>query len=117
MIPRGCRNKFDKTKWLKEPKELKPRITKTGYQRVYLRRDSTNQREDIYIHRIVAQVFLPNPHNYSDVNHKDCNPSNNSIDNLEWLSHKDNLNYGILYGNINRDKTGRFISKQNDKKV
>ena len=57
MIPKGCRNRFDRTKWLAVPILLKPRITKTGYCRVYMRRDSTNQREDVYIHRIIALLF------------------------------------------------------------
>lgn len=115
MIPRGCRNRFDKTKWLQEPKELTYRITKNGYCRVYMRRDSTNKREDVYVHRIIAELFISNPNNLSDVNHKDSNKANNHVDNLEWLSHKNNLEYGFLYGNKDRDKLGRFISK--DKKV
>ena len=111
VIPKGCRNRFDRSKW-KEPKELKPRFTKNGYARVYMRRDSTNQREDIYIHRIIAQLFIPNPYKLSDVNHLDNNPGNNNINNLEWLSHKDNLEYGLLYGNRDINELGQFCSKK-----
>lgn len=46
------------------------------------------------VHRLVAMAFLPNPNNYDQVNHKDENPSNNNIDNLEWCSAEYNLNYG-----------------------
>jgi len=46
------------------------------------------------IHRLMAQVFIPNPNNYPQINHKDENPLNNSIDNLEWCTAKYNMNYG-----------------------
>lgn len=111
MIPKGCRNRFDRTKWLAVPILLKPRITKTGYCRVYMRRDSTNQREDVYIHRIIALLFIPNPNNCTDVNHKDNNPQNNKLENLEWLTHKENLEYGFTNGNKARNEFGQFIHK------
>ena len=44
--------------------------------------------------RLVAQAFLPNPNGCRIINHKDENRSNNSVNNLEWCSHKYNLNYG-----------------------
>ena len=46
------------------------------------------------IHRLVAQAFIPNPDNLPCVNHKDENPSNNCVDNLEWCDQKYNSNYG-----------------------
>lgn len=46
------------------------------------------------VHRLVAEAFIPNPNGLSDVNHKDEDGLNNKVDNLEWLSHKDNCNYG-----------------------
>lgn len=48
------------------------------------------------VHRLVAKAFIPNPDNLSDVNHIDEDKTNNHVSNLEWLSHKDNLNYGSL---------------------
>lgn len=44
----------------------------------------------VLIHRLVAQAFIPNPNNYKEVNHKDFDTSNNCVDNLEWIAHKDN---------------------------
>ena len=112
MLPKGCRDRFNRDKWLKVPKKLNYRITNKGYCRVYMRRDSTNLREDVYVHRIIASLFLENPYNLSDVNHKDNNPSNNNVDNLEWLSYKDNLNYGFEKGNRARNEKGQFTTKK-----
>lgn len=45
------------------------------------------------VHRLLAQTFLPNPNNYTDVNHIDGNKLNNSLDNLEWCSRSMNNNH------------------------
>ena len=63
-----------------------------GYCSVYL---SINGKEQRYlIHRLVADAFIPNPDNLPIINHKDENPSNNNVDNLEWCNHSYNTTYG-----------------------
>lgn len=77
-----------------------------------MRRDSTNKREDVYVHRIIAKLFIPNPNNYSDVNHINSIVDDNRVVNLEWMTHKDNLEYGFgIYGNKARNEFGQFIHK------
>ena len=50
------------------------------------------------VHRIIAECFLQNPNNYPQVNHKDCNPSNNTVSNLEWCTASYNCQYREKYG-------------------
>ena len=50
--------------------------------------------KSFYVHRLVAELFLPNPNRLPEVNHKDENPSNNDVSNLEWCTSKYNKNYG-----------------------
>ena len=53
-----------------------------------------NKLTHFKVHRLVAIAFIPNPLNLRDVNHIDENNYNNNASNLEWISHRDNLNYG-----------------------
>lgn len=70
------------------------RILKTydngrGYQKVEIK------DKKWYIHRLVAQAFIPNPNNYPQVNHIDENPNNCRVDNLEWCTAQYNVEYSI----------------------
>lgn len=108
-LQQGCRDRFDLSKRI-EPIKLNPRYCH-GYPRVYLRRDSTGLREDVYIHRIVAEMFIPNPNNLPEVNHINSNPSDPEASNLEWVTHKENLEYAFTNGNMTRDKHGKYCHK------
>ncbi|MBT5122849.1 MAG: HNH endonuclease [Euryarchaeota archaeon] len=44
-----------------------------------------------YVHRLVAEAFIPNPENLSDVDHIDCIKDNNDVSNLRWVSRDDNM--------------------------
>lgn len=78
--------------------ELKQRVLDRGYRSISLEKGSRNKGERVskcaLVHRLVAEAFIPNPHDYPQVNHKDENPSNNRADNLEWCTAKYNMNYG-----------------------
>lgn len=82
---------------------LKLRPDKGGYVRVCLSKDAVET--DYFVHRLVAIAFIDNPHNLPEVNHKDENKKNNSVDNLEWCTSLYNNNYGSH--NENHSKTCR----------
>ena len=63
-----------------------------GYFRVLLAK--AGKHKSSQVHRLVAEAFIQNPNNLPEVNHKDENPGNNCIDNLEWCSKNYNLEYG-----------------------
>ena len=63
-----------------------------GYLRFAARANDGSQRM-ILAHRLVAETFLPNPHNHPVVNHKDHDRSNNSVTNLEWVDVLGNVHH------------------------
>ena len=71
---------------------LKPFNNSKGYLRVRLCKNG--HENAIAVHRLVACAFLPNPNNLETINHKDEVKTNNTVGNLEWMSRKDNINYG-----------------------
>ena len=76
---------------IKRNRILKP-YERKNYLGVYLY--AKNKRQYKLVHRLVANAFIPNPDNLPQINHKDENPSNNIVDNLEWCTSKYNCNYG-----------------------
>lgn len=73
-----------------------------GYPCVYLSKDGVCR--GLYVHRLVAEAFIPNPNNLPEINHKDESRTNNNAWNLEWCDHKYNMNYGTA---IERAKESR----------
>lgn len=63
----------------------------------------------VFVHRLVAEAFIPNPNNLPIINHKDENPSNNAVSNLEWCTVSYNNNYNKRNEKIG-DEEGHNIS-------
>lgn len=73
-------------------KILKTFDNNLGY--LFIRLSKNNKIKNYYIHKLVAEHFIPNPNNLPEVNHKDECKSNNIYTNLEWCDRKYNVNYG-----------------------
>ena len=69
-------------------REVKPRLNNSGYLQVGLGRIC----KTVSIHRLVAEAFIPNPLGLRDVDHIDGNKTNNRVENLRWVTHKENCN-------------------------
>lgn len=79
-------------------KIMKQGITRFGYARINLRYPNSRKFKSFLVHRLVAGNFLPNPNNYKEVNHIDCNRLNNNLDNLEWCDRSYNQKHSFKYG-------------------
>lgn len=81
---------------VKSIKFNKERILKTqnvnGYQRVILFSDG--KYKNMYIHRLLAEAFIPNPDNLPEVNHRNEIKTDNRLENLEYCDAKYNMNFG-----------------------
>ena len=86
-LSRKTKNQYSKTEHF-----LKPGLNKkTGYMQVSLSLDG--KHKSYLVHRLVAQVFIPNPNNFPVVNHKNYDKTDNRVLNLEWCTQKYNLDY------------------------
>lgn len=107
-----------KDRWYKE-RILKGGTHTNGYKFTTLTKDGVEKYHSI--HRLVANHFIPNPENKKCVNHKDCVRDNNVVDNLEWVTHSENILHSRIVGDakfcyiekpqsIENVKTGEVIN-------
>ena len=93
-------------------KILKPTKDKKGYLTVDLYKDG--KRKIYKVHRLVAKVFIENPNNLPQVNHKDEDKTNNAVENLEFCDAKYNINYGTRNEKISKQlmclETGKIYT-------
>ena len=95
---------------------LKNKLNRDGY--LFFRVSFNNKQMFLNAHRVVAKLFIENPNNKSEVNHRDGSKQNNSADNLEWVTPKENVAHAIKLGLITYKKkiTKEFSNCHPDRK-
>lgn len=101
-------------------RELKGSLNGDGYREITLTKQGKPVRR--YVHRLVAETFIPNPWGKPCVNHRDYDRSNNAVSNLEWVTYYENSEYSyerVVAASreksckpvIQYDKRGNFIHR------
>lgn len=101
---------FGRVRNTRTGKTLKPISHTGGYRRLKLR--DNGRAKDVFIHRLVAQAFIPDPK--KEVNHIDGDKTNNHINNLEWVSSLENQTHRFLKVNTSSKYPGvNYIASRN----
>lgn len=88
-------------------------ISNFGYEHIWLCKDTI--RKDTFVHRLVADHFIPNPDNLPYINHIDKNSLNNYVENLEWVTARENCCHRSATIKKSSKYTGVSYSKQYNK--
>ena len=88
-----------KCHYWQEEKILKPRKNHYGYLRFNLYKDG--KTKTFSVHRLVAVAFIPNPENKPQIDHINADKTNNTVNNLRWVTCKENINNPLTLVKIN----------------
>ena len=94
---------------------IKQHMHSKGYKIVPLTRDG--KTKNVFVHRIVATAFLPNPDNLPCINHKDEDKTNNFAENLEWCTYQYNNAYGSKPKKHSKWMRGRKLSDEHKQHI
>lgn len=89
-------NELGEVKSIRKEIILKSYINRYGYEKVILTIHQKSSHRSV--HRVVAEVFITNPESKLEVNHKDGNKLNNRVENLEWVTRKENFMHAVKMG-------------------
>lgn len=96
-------------------RQMKQSIHDKGYKTVSLTKDG--KTKSVFVHRIVAEAFIPNPDNLPMVNHKDEDKTNNFLENLEWCTASYNRTYGKAIEKHARKLRGKTHTEEHKQKI
>lgn len=119
-----CRNRWGGTISKSFPSRIKAQTNNRNLGYFSISIDRGKGSKTLFVHRLVAKAFIPNPDNLPYVNHKDRNPSNNRVENLEWCTPYYNNHYDGACERSRRheavrqyDLNGKFIKEYPSQKV
>lgn len=85
-------------------------LRKNGYYDIKIFNNKEKKYKSFRVHRLICLTFLENPENKPFVNHKDENRSNNKLENLEWMTNKENVNYSLNLNNrVKENKRSKIV--------
>ena len=87
-------------------KILKTKINKNGYEQIFLYKNNTKKYKSVA--RLVAEAFIPNPENKPEVDHINTIRNDNRVENLRWVTKKENMNNKITLNNKSESMKGKF---------
>ena len=93
-------------------KIMKLTIRSKNYPYYFVGLLKNGKRKYFAVHRLVAMMFIPNPNNYEQVDHLDGNKLNNNVENLEWVTPKENTNRAWQKGLAHNTKYQREVARK-----
>jgi hypothetical protein len=83
----------------------------SSYLRTVLYKEG--KKHNLFVHRLVAEAFIPNPENKTDVDHRDKDTTNNKVENLQWLTRSENIKKSFSQGNKISEKNKSITKEAN----
>lgn len=100
---------------LLKAKQMKQTMHSKGYKTVSLTKDG--KTKGMFVHRIVAEAFIPNENDLPMVNHKDEDKTNNFVENLEWCTASYNRTYGSAVEKQAKKLRGKKHTEEHKAKI
>ena len=91
----------------KRKKFLEPMTNYKGY--LFVNLSKNNEKKKYYIHKLVAEAYIPNPNNLPQVDHIDNDKTHNYVNNLQWITNRDNCRKSHNKPILQQDLDGNFI--------
>lgn len=88
----------------------------TGYPHLTINKTDSDLFKTVLVHRLVAKFFIPNPENKPQVNHKNCIKTDNRVENLEWVTKKENCEHAAI-NNLYRQGVQHHFTKLTPEEV
>lgn len=93
----------------KSKKFLTPKHTRNGYLRIKLCKNG--KAKQFYVHRLVAEAYIPNQDNLPQVDHIDNDKTHNYLNNLQWITNRDNVRKSCNKPILQFDLDGNFVKE------